>query len=211
MSFSNYIKRVKYEKKINQAGLAEKLGVSRNAIKLIEDGSTKLPSEKVLNNLSEYLDIPRYTIMAEILFGKEQPEDKIVDYYALPIESYLAYMYLRGWNIELYTENDMEARAIKKREPKNIILVASYDRLEYMGYKDDEAALIGSILVKIMRLDMEYRGFHLVFDANKEEESYLYQAIKGYISLKRINFDFEIILFDSEKGRVEDSVNLRNR
>lgn len=211
MSFSNYIKRVKYEKKINQSALADKLDVSRNAIKLIEDGSTKYPSDKVLNNLSEYLDIPRYTIMAEILFGKEESEDKPIKYDYQPIENYLAYMYLRGWNIEIYNKELIKARVIKKREPKNIIFVTSYFSFDYLWKEEGEDEFIGSILVHIMRLNEEYRGLHLVFDANSEDQWSIYKRIEQFISLKRITFDFEIVLFDSEKGRISESVNLRNK
>lgn len=211
MSFSNYIKRVKNEKKITQSALADKLDVSRNAIKLIEDGSTKYPSDKVLNNLSEYLDIPRYAIMAEILFGEDRPEDEDIYYHHQPLENYLAYMYLRGWNIELFNENNIKARVIKKREPKNIILVSSYSSFSYLWKDSGEDEFIGSLLVHIMRLNVEYRGFHLVFDANNDEECDIFRRISFFISLKRITFDFEIVLFDSEKGRIADNVNLRNK
>lgn len=208
MSFSNYIKTVRKQYGLTQASLSEKLNISRNAVKLIEDGSTKYPSDKVLNNLSELLDIPRYTVMAEILFGNGNEDDHI-SYYRSIEENYLAYMYLRGWNVEPIDHSFFDGKIIKKREPKNIVFVTSAKNTDITDYEMAEDYL-SHILLNLLKIDDEFRGFHLVFDNSDKDEDLLFYEIKN-LKLKRITFDFQVVLFDVDKSRVEEMVNLREK
>lgn len=45
MSFDTYLKNVRSKMNVNQTQMAEILDISRTAIKLIENGSTKYPSK----------------------------------------------------------------------------------------------------------------------------------------------------------------------
>ena len=63
-------KRIREEKKINQTEMAELLDISRTAIKLIENGSTKHPSKKVLHNLASFLNKTEIDVMTQILFDE---------------------------------------------------------------------------------------------------------------------------------------------
>ena len=57
MAFDIYLKKIRKENDINQTQMAKLLDISRTAIKLIENGSTKYPSKKVLHNLEKFLNI----------------------------------------------------------------------------------------------------------------------------------------------------------
>ena len=97
MSFDTYLKNVRSKMNVNQTQMAEILDISRTAIKLIENGSTKYPSKKVLHNLSIYLNQSELDVMTKILFTDKILGDKSTNENF--IRSYLTYMYLEGWNI----------------------------------------------------------------------------------------------------------------
>lgn len=100
MSFDTYLKGIRTEKNVNQTQMAEILSISRTAIKLIENGSTKYPSKRVLHNLSVYLNQSKFDVMAKILFTDKSLDDKSSDEYFVCIS--LTHMYLEGWNINDY-------------------------------------------------------------------------------------------------------------
>ena len=68
VAFDTYLKSIRTKMNVNQTQMAEILDISRTAIKLIENGSTKYPSKKVLHNLSTYLKQSELEVMSEILF-----------------------------------------------------------------------------------------------------------------------------------------------
>ena len=90
MAFDSYLKDIRIEKNVNQTQMAEILDISRTAIKLIENGSTKYPSKKVLHNLAIYLNQSELDVMAKILFTDKSLDDKSSDEYF--VCSYLTYM-----------------------------------------------------------------------------------------------------------------------
>ena len=125
VAFDTYLKSIRTKMNVNQTQMAEILDISRTAIKLIENGSTKYPSKKVLHNLSTYLKQSELEVMSEILF-EDKTLNKDISSNAL-IYHYLTYMYLEGWNIECspyvyqVTENyklEFDGKIVKKREPK---------------------------------------------------------------------------------------------
>ena len=131
MAFATYMKNIRLDCEESQVSMAKKMNISVTALKLIENGTTKFPSDKLLENICEYTKSSQNDVIMHILFDEEDIKNR---YLAC---RYLAYMYLLGWNItvspfELHlTENYMrtfDAKIIKKRENKNIVIVASCNR-----------------------------------------------------------------------------------
>ena len=57
MAFANYMKNIRLDGNESQVNMAKILDISVTALKLIENGSTKFPSEKVLKKICEYTNI----------------------------------------------------------------------------------------------------------------------------------------------------------
>lgn len=70
MYFAEYMKKLRKEKLLTQPEMADILGISSQAIKMIENGSTKFPSKAVLDKLSDYLDKFPVAIASAIFLGK---------------------------------------------------------------------------------------------------------------------------------------------
>jgi len=80
LSTSKLIKIARTNKDLSQDEVAEKLGVSKNYISLIENGK-KEPSLKFLKDLAKILDIPALLLMWEKMdlpAGKSEAEKNIV-------------------------------------------------------------------------------------------------------------------------------------
>lgn len=67
---------------------------------------------------------------------------------------------------------------------------------------------LSHILINLLKIDDEFGGFHLIFDKNDNGEDLLFYEIKK-LKFKRITFDFQVVLFDVDKSRIEEMVNLR--
>lgn len=216
MSFSIYLKRIREENKKNQTEMAKILDISRTAIKLIENGSTKYPSKKVLHNLVNFLNSNEIEVMTQILF--DEPLEYLNEN-ELFVHHYLAYMYLEGWNIVehpyVYTIwhgycIEFDGKIIKKRQPKNIVIVTSYKKelLRITEVKNKMSALgyFSDLVSKLMQVGDPYRGVKIIFNAEIEEDKIAF----GYISEVKMShkgFNVEAILYDKNIGEI-DSVQL---
>lgn len=81
LSTSKLIKIARANKELSQDDIAEKLGVSKNYISLIENGK-KEPSLKFLKDLASLLDIPALLLIWEKMdlpAGKSTAEKNIID------------------------------------------------------------------------------------------------------------------------------------
>lgn len=207
MSFGTYLKDVRFKMNVNQTQMAEILDISRTAIKLIENGTTKYPSKKVLHNLSVYLKQTEHEVMMNILFtDKDLSKDVSND---LLVYHYLTYMYLEGWNIEcspyIYqvTESyklEFDGKIVKKREPKNSIIVAKYDRflirLENIKSVSDAQVYMGDMLSVIMSVLDDFRSVSILFNANDKKQCMIFDLFTN-VKYRKIGFNIELILFDS--------------
>ena len=132
---------------------------------------------------------------------------------------YLAYMYLLGWNItvspfELHlTENYMrtfDAKIIKKRENKNIVIVASCNRFferisindvledkNFIGYLGDAVSLTLSIMDS-------FRGLHILFDNKDEKQHQMYDLFEEG-KYRHLDFYIDVVLFDPDRSEVIDN------
>ncbi len=221
MAFDSYLKDIRIEKNVNQTQMAEILDISRTAIKLIENGSTKYPSKKVLHNLAIYLNQSELDVMAKILFTDKSLDDKSSDEYF--VCSYLTYMYLEGWNINDHPyvypvwqgkSIEFDGRITKKRQPKNIMIVTTFKRELYrvttISNKEDAIGYIGDLTSKLMTVLDEFRGVCLLFNNHIKEERDCYEVFNELI-LKKTMYKFEMVLFDSENGIIKQISNLRNK
>lgn len=216
VAFDTYLKGIRTKMNVNQTQMAEILDISRTAIKLIENGSTKYPSKKVLHNLSTYLKQSELEVMSEILF-EDKTLNKDISSNAL-IYHYLTYMYLEGWNIEcspyIYqvTENyklEFDGKIVKKREPKNNIIVAKYDRflirLENIKSVSDAQVYMGDMLSVIMSVLDDFRSVHIIFDYNDIHQRQIFEYFKN-INYRKIGFSIKLIIFDSIRDSVVEEI-----
>lgn len=216
VAFDTYLKGIRTKMNVNQTHMAEILDISRTAIKLIENGSTKYPSKKVLHNLSTYLKQSELEVMSEILF-EDKTLNKDISSNAL-IYHYLTYMYLEGWNIEcspyIYqvTENyklEFDGKIIKKREPKNNIIVAKYERflirLENIKSVSDAQVYMGDMLSVIMSVLDDFRSVHIIFDYNDIHQRQMFEYFKN-INYRKIGFNIKFIIFDSIRDSVIEEI-----
>lgn len=216
VAFDTYLKSIRTKMNVNQTQMAEILDISRTAIKLIENGSTKYPSKKVLHNLSTYLKQSELEVMSEILF-EDKTLTKDISSNAL-IYHYLTYMYLEGWNIECspyvyqVTENyklEFDGKIVKKREPKNNIIVAKYDRflirLENIKSVSDAQVYMGDMLSVIMSVLDDFRSVHIIFDYNDIHQRQMFEYFKN-INYRKIGFNIKFIIFDSIRDSVVEEI-----
>lgn len=218
MAFDTYLKNVRLEMNVNQTQMAKILDISRTAIKLIENGSTKYPSKKVLHNLATYLNQSELDVMAKILFTDKLLDDKASEEFF--ICSYLTYMYLEGWNIKdhpyVYSvwqgmSIEFDGRIIKKRQPKNIFIVTTYQRelyrVEEVSSKEDALGYIGDLVSKMMTVLDEFRGVHLLFDISKKEDCLAFNVFNS-LKLNKTNLNLHLILYDAKTAEIKSKINL---
>lgn len=216
MAFDTYLKTVRLEMNVNQTQMAKILDISRTAIKLIENGSTKFPSKKVLHNLSEYLNKPEIEVMSKILFDDVDLDNETSDVFFMC--RYLTHMYLDGWNIDcapyIYQvarnyQLEFDARIIKKRQPKNVVIVAKYDRflvrLDDVESIDDAQGYMGDMLSIIMAVLDDFRSVHIVFDYNDDQQRQKFEYFTN-IKYRKIGFDIKFIIFDSVSDEIIEEI-----
>lgn len=213
MAFDSYLKDIRIEKNINQTQMAEILDISRTAIKLIENGSTKYPSKKVLHNLAIYLNQSELDVMAKILFTDKSLDDKSSDEYF--VCSYLTHMYLEGWNINDHPyvypiwqgkSIEFDGRITKKRQPNNIMIVTTFKRelfrIKEIKNEDDALTYIGDLMSKLMTILDKYKGVVLLFNAENTIESNTFSLFSSMNTSMR-RFNMNLVLFSSESGIVD--------
>ena len=157
MYFAEYLKKLRKDKLLTQSEMADILGISSQAIKMIENGSTKFPSKAVLDKLSDYLDKFPVAVASAIIFGEDDYEEDEQGYLSC---RYLSYKYINGWNldevpIELQYRTEsvlFSGKISKRREPKNTSIIIEFS--EFVGSDADDLSLEGAydILATIMTI-----------------------------------------------------------
>jgi transcriptional regulator with XRE-family HTH domain len=66
MAIGDFVKEQRKKVGLNQTELAERIGTSKQVINLIEFGVTRVPSEKIMDGLSEVFDVPKSDIIAYV-------------------------------------------------------------------------------------------------------------------------------------------------
>lgn len=214
MSFSSFLKEIRKNYDLTQVGAGKEFDISTTSVKLIEKGTTKMPSKKLLETISNYLNIEQLDVITNILF--EDNNDSNTNYC---IQRYLAYMYINGWNVKDspyifdygWKPNvnivTFGGRIVKKREPKNIVIVSEYNKHKIRDFdvesKETAFTYLNDLLSVMMGIDDYFRRFSLVFDCCSKEEKYTFQYFKQKIDY-RIKFKIDVVLFDSKEGKIID-------
>ena len=210
MPFATYMTELREDRKESQLDMAKILDISITAIKLIENGTTKFPSEKLLKKICDYTGADANEVIMDILFTEEDVKER-------PLAcNYLAYMYLQGWNITesplkvhltRHLDRVFDARIIKKRENKNILIIATCDRFferitiddvlnnhECSGYIADAISLVLSVLEP-------FRGLQILFDSHDEKQTRMFNLFDE-MKYFQFTFDIVLILFDADKREI---------
>ena len=214
MSFACYLSGIRKDNKITQVGMAEILDISVTAIKLIETGITKFPSDKVLANLARFLNVSDLDVIMGILFNEEinRVHENYLGF------RYISYMYLQGYNVDrapyIYqvfgkVTRDFDGRLIKKRDNKNIVLVTNYEKYLYriteINNDFDAREYIADLISSALSVLDDYKYLHILFDANNTEHRRVFNLIKE-TRFKKWSFDLYAILFDTIEDKMIEEV-----
>lgn len=214
MSFASYLSGIRKDNKITQVAMAEILDISVTAIKLIETGTTKFPSDKVLANLARFLNVSDLDVIMGILFSEEV--NRLHENY-LGFR-YISYMYLQGYNVDkapyIYTVHkkitrDFDGKLIKKRDNKNVVLVTNYEkylyRIKEINDDFDAHEYVADIISLTLSVLDDFRYLHILFDGNNAEHRRVFDLIKE-IRFKKWSFDLYAVLFDTLEDQVIEEV-----
>lgn len=70
--------------------------------------------------------------------------------------------------------------------------------------------IFGSTLGYILcSQDIKYKGYHLVFNSKINLEVQLFNKYKTIVT-EKLNYDYQFVLFDPEKGKIQDSFSIKN-
>lgn len=217
MYFAEYMKRLRKDKSLTQSEMANILGISSQAIKMIENGSTKFPSKAVLDKLSDYLDKFPVAIASTIIFGDDDYEEDEQGYLSC---RYLSYKYINGWNldkvpIELQYRTEsilFSGKISKRREPKNTSIIIEFS--EFVGSNADDLTIDGAydILATIMTIvaqnEESFRRVEVLFDINEYYEGVAFQMLES-LKIYHLPTDMILILFDPNSGTVCNDISIR--
>ena len=223
MAFCDFVKELREQNNLTQVQLADKLEVNVNTIKQIEANKIKTPSNRVLDKFCEYLNEDRLTVINKIIFNKTYCEDDYLNEQSDVLSKYMSYLYLQGWNIDIvpavYHTRDIgklvyAGQLTKKREPNNKIVVASigaeYDeKVDHISNDEDIYYITSSMAAFFCIDEISLKGIHIVFDAQRSSHVSLFNIFKN-LKLNKIPFNYQMILFDSKNGTLEDKRDLRN-
>ena len=207
MYFAEYMKKLRKDKLLTQSEMADILGISSQAIKMIENGSTKFPSKAVLDKLSDYLDKFPVAVASAIIFGEDDYEEDEQGYLSC---RYLSYKYINGWNldevpIELQYRTEsvlFSGKISKRREPKNTSIIIEFS--EFVGSDADDLSLEGAydILAK-----ESFRRVEVLFDINDYHDINAFDMLEN-LKIYRLPTDLIIVLFEPNTGALCKEVNM---
>lgn len=216
MYFAEYMKKLRKDKSLTQSQIADILGISPQAIKMIENGSTKFPSKVVLYKLSDYLDKFPVAVASAIIFGEDDYEEDEQGYLSC---RYLSYKYINGWNLdEIPIELQYRTESIlfsgkisKKREPKNTSIIIEFS--EFVGSDADDLSIEGAydILATIMTIvaqnEESFRRVEVLFDINDYHDINAFDMLEN-LKIYRLPTDLIIVLFEPNTGALCKEVNM---
>lgn len=213
MAYENFIKGLRKRDNLTQMELSQILKISRNSIQAIENGSTRFPSNAVLQLLSNYIGESEINIMTKILFDDIPIDNNNYDEYIA--ERYIAMMYLDGWNIDQCPYHYkvfrryvrcFECRLVKKRNYKNAAIVALYKRFTFrVGEVKTKMDMIGYIcdaISVVMGIKEPFRSVRIIFNADVEEELRAFNFIDPDEFRRTLCFEMVFVLFDNKNSNI---------
>lgn len=170
MTLSTYIQNLRKEKNLSKRELAKQLGVSAATIVRIENGMTTNPSQNLIRKLSQYLNQSVIEITQDINY-EETPD-------FLAVHAYGCYLFNENWFVQnFYTHINPDGqkfkfslKAIKKREPQNIMLVDQYDLIS-QGNETPQQVLSKAIFQILQLQNISVKQYTLVF-THKQKDIY---------------------------------------
>ncbi|MDD8049015.1 MAG: helix-turn-helix transcriptional regulator [Thomasclavelia sp.] len=189
MTFASYITNLRTTKHLSKRELASKMDVSPATIVRIESGLTLKPSKSFLTKLSNYLNVDSTKILKEITLSKNGSMD------TNSILIYGTYLFMDGWFIQnLYRYNkdiSFGIKAVKKREPNNIILGDSFVKINTNNNIDET---ISKALYKYLQVtSFKPKGYIIAFDDNEKDYYEKFKKIK-----LNINFQITLVLLNTD-------------
>lgn len=217
MYFAEYMKKLRKDKSLTQSEMADILGISSQAIKMIENGSTKFPSKAVLDKLSDYLDKFPVAVGSAIIFGEDDYEEDEQGYLSC---RYLSYKYINGWNldevpIELQYRTEsvlFSGKISKRREPKNTSIIIEFS--EFVGSDaddltvDDAYDILATIMTIVAQNEESFRRVEVLFDINDYHDINAFDMLEN-LKIYRLPTDMVLILFDPNTGALCKEVNIK--
>lgn len=192
MSLSAYIQNLRKEKNLSKRELAKQLGVSAATIVRIENGITTNPSQNLIKKLAHYLDQSVIEV-TQAINDEEKP-------FFLAAHAYGCYLFNDNWFVQnFYTHTNPDGKkfkfsvkAIKKREPQNIMLVDQYDLI----CQDNETIqqVLSRAIFQILQLqNITVKQYTLVLTLKQKD-------IYDEMSTLKLNtpFKFNIVLLDTK-------------
>ena len=191
MSLSAYIQDLRKEKNLSKRELAKQLGVSAATIVRIENGITINPSQNLIKKLAQYLNQSVIEV-TQTIHNEEKTN-------FLAAHAYGCYLFNDNWFVQnFYTHTNPDGKkfkfsvkAIKKREPQNIMLVVQYDLI----CQDNETIqqVVSRSIFQILQLqNITVKQYTLVFTLKQKD-------IYDEMSTLKLNtpFQFNIVLLDT--------------
>lgn len=192
MSLNQYIKNLRCEQQLSKREFAKVLGVSPATIVRIENETTLKPTKNLISKLATYLKKSDIEIIKDINY--EVPPGQ------LTAQVYGIHLYADNWFIQsLYSHVNPSGekfqfalKAIKKREPQNIMLIDQFDESQYHNAND----YLAKAIYRIMLLQgLTPKQYAIVFSS--EQKTIYNQFTK--IHLNQIPFRIHLILVDTQK------------
>lgn len=191
MSLSAYIQDLRKEKNLSKRELAKQLGVSAATIVRIENGITINPSQNLIKKLAQYLNQSVIEV-TQTIHNEEKTN-------FLAAHAYGCYLFNDNWFVQnFYTHTNPDGKkfkfsvkAIKKREPQNIMLVDQYDLI----CQDNETIqqVVSRSIFQILQLqNITVKQYTLVFTLKQKD-------IYDEMSTLKLNtpFQLNIVLLDT--------------
>lgn len=218
MSFDEFMKNLRSSNNMTLAETAKQLGISITAINYIEHGKTKLPSKKLLEQLSQFTKKTPIEIMGSILYPEIDVTIKNTNNLIL---KYCLLLFTDGWNINqipyhynspLDLNYEYGARMINKVDQKNIIVISPCTQFlttSDIKYKNEFLIeFIATIIKHFIPLLDEFRSVHVLFDNTNEQEKKLFNKLK-LLKINKIGFDLKLISFDITKEEITDEITFK--
>lgn len=202
MSLSTYIQNLRKDKNLSKRELAKQLGVSAATIVRIENGITTNPSQSLIKKLALYLNQSVIEVTQAINY-EETP-------ICLAAHVYGCYLFNDNWFVQnFYTHINPDGKkfkfsikAIKKRNPQNIMLVDQYD-LICQAHETVQQVVSRAIFQILQLQNITVKQYTLVFTLKQKD-------IYDEISTLKINtpFKFNIVLLDTKNLQIVETRSL---
>ncbi len=77
MSLGFRVKQLRAQQQLTQVELADRMGCDQRTVSAIENGETKLPTQKLLHRMADALNVPETTLLQAAGYIREQPAESV--------------------------------------------------------------------------------------------------------------------------------------